>query len=218
GHTEFLVALREGLPQLRGIVCGADWSFGFKALGKFNDLEQFCLQHGLTATAVAPVLFQGERISSTHVRQAIRDGNVLYAGQLLGRSFSLAGTVVPGRAIGRELGYPTANIASDKELIPAPGIYAAYTSIEASLEDCDSVDRHPSAVFIGERSTFQDTEPVIESYLLDFQGDLYGRSIEVYFVEKIRDVYPFSSKEQLIEQMARDVVQVRDVLAGRDIR
>ena len=181
-HTDpdaFLSNLWEKLPTLRGIVCGTDWSFGYKARGKFQTLEKLCSGHGITATAIPPVLFDGERISSTHIRQAVRSGDIPLAEQMLGRPFCIFGTVVQGRGVGRGLGFPTANIAHENELLPPPGVYAAWTRLQTA-------DRRPqlSAVFIGERKTFGDPEPVIESYLLDFAGDLYGQPIEACLVKK----------------------------------
>lgn len=225
----FLSTLWESLPTLSGIVCGIDWSFGYKARGKFQALETFCFEHGMTATAVHPVLFDGERVSSTHIRQAVGNGNIPFAEQLLGRPFTIFGTVVKGRGIGRGLGFPTANIDPENELIPAPGVYAAYTKVESSKSKIQSQEPEsrpstfnlqpstlpiPSAVFIGTRATFDDHEPVIESYLLDFDQDLYGQPIEVCLVEKIRDVHPFPSKEELLVQIKKDITQIREILAG----
>lgn len=202
---DFLSNLRNDLPTLSGIVCGFDWSFGHRASGNFQTLETFCNEHGISATAVPPVLLDSERVSSTHIRQAVLSGDIPLAEHLLGRPFSLFGTVIKGRGIGRQLGYPTANIEPLNELIPAPGIYAAYTHLEDK--------RVESAVFIGERSTFNDTDSVIESYLIDFDDDLYGQSIEVSLVEKTRDAEPFPSKEALIEQIKKDVAEIRSRLA-----
>jgi riboflavin kinase/FMN adenylyltransferase len=229
-HTEpeqFLSSLWEKLPTLKGIVCGTDWSFGYQARGKFQALEKLCGEHGITATAVSPVLFNGERISSTHIRQAVRDGDVPLAEQMLGRPFCIFGTVVKGRGIGRGLGFPTANIEPDNELIPAPGVYAAFTKVESQKSKVKSPDSKsrpssfdsrpltlpfPSAVFIGERKTFGDHEPVIEVYLLDFDGDLYRQPIEVRLVEKIRSVEKFPSKEVLVVQIEKDIAKIRAML------
>ena len=207
-HTkpeQFLSNLWKKLPTLSGIVCGIDWSFGYKARGKFQTLEKLCSEHGITATAIHPVLFDGERVSSTHIRQAVRGGDIPLAEEMLGRPFCIFGTVVKGRGIGRGLGFPTANVEPENELIPASGVYAARTRM--SGKDINS------AVFIGERETFNDHEPVIESCLLDFDGDLYGQQIEVCLVRKIRDVEPFPSKEALIVQIGKDIAQIRRILA-----
>ena len=206
---DFLSNLRKTLPTLSGIVCGTDWSFGYKAQGKFQALEKFCAKHSMTATAVPPVLFNGERISSTHVRQALRAGNIPFAEQLLGRPFCIFGTVVKGHGVGRALGFPTANINPENELIPAPGVYAAYTKLQTA--DCGP---QASAVFIGERKTFKDSAPVIEVYLIDFDGTLYGQQIEVCLVKKVRDVMPFPSRETLIAQIEKDIARIRAILTG----
>jgi riboflavin kinase / FMN adenylyltransferase len=223
---EFLSNLRKTLPALCGIVCGIDWSFGYKAGGKFQTLEKFCATHSMTATAVPPVLFNGERVSSTHVRQAVREGNIPFAEQLLGRPFCIFGTVVKGRGIGRGLGFPTANVEPENELLPAPGVYAAWTRIQktedrglrtekdSSVIGSPSSVLHPSAVFIGERKTFNDSATGIEVYLLDFDQDLYGQQIEVCLIKKVRDVIPFPSKEALIEQIEKDIAQIRVMLTG----
>ncbi len=208
-HTEpelFLSLLWKKLPTLSGIVCGTDWSFGYKARGKFNVLEQLCITHGITATAIPPILYNQERVSSTHIRLAVHNGNIPLAEKMLGRPFCIFGTVVKGRGIGRSLGFPTANIEPENELLPPPGVYAARTRVNGKEIN--------SALFIGERKTFSDPEPVIEAYLFDFDGDLYGEQLEVCLVKKIRDVEPFPSKEALVVQIENDIAQIRRILAG----
>lgn len=206
---EFLDNLKNGIPSLSGIVCGADWSFGYKARGTFQTLKTFCDRHGMTATAVHPILFEGEKISSTQIRKTVAEGNIPLAEQLLGRPFSIFGKVVTGRGIGRQLGFPTANIDPQNELIPAPGIYAAWTRLSGSQQPV------PSAVFIGERKTFNDNLPVVESYLIDFNGDLYGQDLEIVLKEKVRDVHPFPDRQALIEQIGNDVDAIRAMLSDR---
>lgn len=226
---QFLANLQKKLPTLSGIVCGTDWSFGYQARGKFHTLHDFCTRHGMMATAVQPVLCDGEKVSSTRIRQAVRNGDIPAAEKLLGRPFCIFGLVVHGRGIGRGLGFPTANIEPENELIPPPGVYAAWTRIQASgvshqesgvrsqasgkpnltPAPCPLIPEYPSAVFIGTRKTFNDPEPVIETYLLDFDGELRGQKIEICLIEKLRDVHPFPSREALITQIQRDVAQIR---------
>ena len=137
-HTEpeqFLSGLWKKMPTLSGIVCGTDWSFGYQARGKFQALEKLCGEHGITATAIPPVIFNGERVSSTHIRHAVRDGDIPLAEQMLGRPFCIFGTVIKGRGVGRGLGFPTANIEPENELIPAPGVYAAFTKVESQKSE-----------------------------------------------------------------------------------
>ena len=225
-HTEpekFLSTLWKRLPTLSGIVCGTDWSFGYQARGKFSSLEKLCAEHGITATAVQPVLYAGEKISSTHIRQAVHASDIPLAGKMLGRPFCIFGTVVKGHGIGRGLGFPTANIEPENELIPAPGVYAAYTRLQTSEVSNQKSDLTsdlqpptsgcPSAVFIGARKTFDDQEPVIEVYLLDFSGDLYGQHLEICLTKKVRDVEAFPSKEALIAQIEKDIAKIRRMLA-----
>lgn len=198
---EFLTGLIEKAPNLSGVVCGVDWSFGVRASGNFNTLETFGKQHGFSATAVAPLMDGEKKISSSTIRKDLLNGNLPDAVRLLGRPFSLFGTVVDGKKIGRELGYPTANIDPLNELIPGNGVYAARTLTNGTW--------HTSAVFIGNRETFGCHKHVIESYLLDFDGDLYGQELEVVLVEKIREVVPFPTREALIAQIEDDVAQIR---------
>jgi len=206
-HTEpekFLSGLWKKLPTLSGIVCGTDWSFGYQARGKFSALEKICAEHGITATAIPPVLFNGKRVSSTLIRQAVHAGDIPLAEKMLGRPFCIFGTVIRGRGIGRGLGFPTANIEQENELIPSPGVYAAHTNVNGGKIN--------SAVFIGARKTFNDHEPVVEVYLLDFDGDLYGQQVEVCLAQKVRDVETFPSKEALIAQIEKDIAQIRSIL------
>jgi len=220
----FLSNLWKKMPSLSGIVCGTDWSFGYKACGKFQTLDALCAKHGITATAISPVLCDRERVSSTRIRKALATGDIPLAERLLGHPFTLFGDVVQGENIGRALGFPTANIEPENELIPADGIYAARTKIQktgnggvrteksSSVVGLPSSVLHSSAVFIGARKTFDGKLRVIESHLLDFDSDLYGQAVEVRLAEKIRDVHPFPSREALIEQIGRDVAHIRVVL------
>ena len=223
---DFLNDLIAKAPALAGIVCGQDWSFGRRAAGNFQTLETFGKQHGFSATAVEPVMDGEQKISSTTIRKAIAEGNIPTAAKLLGRPFSLFGKVVAGKKIGRELGYPTANIDPDNELLPGNGVYAAYTLLQTSdISDQQSeisrptsdlrppISKIPSAVFVGTRETFDCPQHVIESYLLDFDGDLYGKTLEVVLIEKTRDIHPFPSREALIEQIKKDVARIRDLLS-----
>ncbi len=227
-HTEpeiFLSTLWKKLPTLSNIVCGTDWSFGYEARGKFQTLEKLCTEHGITATAVQPIRYDGEKISSTHIRQAVRNGDIPLAEHMLGRPFCIFGTVVKGRGIGRGLGFPTANIDPENELIPASGVYAARVRVQRSeVRDQKSdtanltsdlrspTSELPSAVFIGERKTFNDPDPVIEAYLLDFDGELYGQQIEVCLVKQIRSVQAFPTKKALVVQIKKDIAQIRELL------
>lgn len=221
---DFLNDLTSKAPALESIICGQDWSFGRRAAGNFQTLETFGKQHGFSATAVAPVMDGEFKISSTTIRKAIASGDIPTAEKLLGRPFSLFGKVIKGRKVGRELGYPTANIDPLNELLPGNGVYAAYTLLQRSEVSSQKpepdpisdlrppISKFPSAVFIGTRDTFNCQEHVVESYLIDFDGDLYGKDLEVALIRKTRDIYPFPSREELIEQIGKDVDGIRQIL------
>lgn len=220
----FLGDLIARAPMLAGVVCGQDWSFGRRAAGNFQTLETFGKRHGFTATAVAPVMDGDHKISSTAIRKAIAEGDIPTAAALLGRPFSLFGKVIEGRKVGRQLGFPTANVDPLNELLPGGGVYAAYTLLQTSevrnrkSEPDQTSDLRPlssgvpSAVFVGARKTFGCDQHVIESHLIDFGGDLYGKDIEIILLEKIRDSHAFASKEALIDQIKKDVAQIRSRL------
>jgi riboflavin kinase/FMN adenylyltransferase len=172
------------------VAVGQDFRFGHKRSGSVETLERA----GLAILAVEEV----EDVSSTAIRDAVRAGDVVGAANLLGRPFELDGTVVAGDQRGGTLGYPTANLAIDPQLLcPRYGIYAG-----AALG-------HRAAVSIGTHPHYGGTERRIEPYLLDFEGDLYGRRLVVELWERLRDEAAFDSEERLIAQIARDVEATR---------
>jgi len=157
---------------------------------------------------VDPFRLDGEEIHSSDVRRLVISGEVAEAARLLGRPFSLTGSVQPGYKIGRSLGYPTVNLAIEPgKLIPGQGIYAGWART--------SEGTFRAAVSIGYRPTFDDTQLHVEAFLLDFQGDLYGRRVELLFVRRLRDgQIRFDTPDELAEQIGRDVAETRAALAG----
>lgn len=155
----------------------------------------------------------GAKISSTEVRHALESGSVERASLLLGRHYSLCGTVVHGDAIGRSLGYPTANVEpdSDLKLVPADGVYAAKVTL-------DEGEPLPAIVNVGFRPTMGGQGRRVEAHLLDFDGDLYGRDAQVSFVSRLRDERKFDDANSLQKQIAQDVAAARDILARLDVR
>lgn len=205
--TAFLNGLHTSLPSLRAIVCGADWSFGYNARGTVDLLKEGCALFNVEVIAVPPVLFAGEKISSTSIRCLIADGHVDAAAHRLGRPVSLFGRVVSGRGVGRELGFPTANIEPENELIPGPGVYAATGGIFSPAHPPDQ----RAAVFIGERMTFNDRTAVVEAHLLDFTGDLVGQQMELCLLQKLRTVEKFEDRNALRGQIERDLIAIRNL-------
>jgi len=159
-------------------------------------------------TVVSPVTRLGRTISSTRVRSEIQQGHLGEAEIMLGRPYSILGTVVKGRGVGRRLGYPTANLDAHNEVSPPDGVYAVRILINGSV--------HGGVLNLGPRPTFRGdagTARTIEVHLLDFSGSLYGRDIEVSFVEKLRDQVSFSSEAKLVRRIAADASRAREILA-----
>lgn len=197
----FLEGLRARWPDLRGFVVGSNWTFGHRGRGNAALLRRWAAGVSLDVTVVEPVIWNGEPVSSTRIRRAVEQGRLEEAAAMLGRPFSILGTVVTGRGVGAELGFPTANLDPHNEVRPPSGIYAAEVIIDGQSRI--------GAAFLGEPAA-----EIVEVYLLDFQGDLYGRELEVFFRKRLRDVRQFPSKEDLRAQIARDVEQVRREMEG----
>lgn len=184
---------------MKGIIIGHDHRFGKGRDGDEQKLNLIGKQYGFTVTSVEAVSVNGENASSSKIRRALSEGDIKLAELYLGRRYSFRGEVIVGERRGRLLGFPTANVGSygeDKQL-PANGVYAVKVKIE---------DRTLNGVInIGKRPTFKDDDIIIpEVHILDFNEDVYGKKIEVIFVERIRGEVKFSSKEELIEQINTD--------------
>ncbi len=161
--------------------------------------------HGFTASAIAPVLLDGERVSSTRIRAALQAGDFPTATRLLGRPYAISGRVVRGAQLGRELGFPTANLRFAGKTPPLSGIYATRVHGIAGSPLA-------SVSSLGTRPTVHGTELLLEAHLFDFDGDLYGRRIEVEFVARLRDEEIFDDLPALTAQMHRDAAQARALL------
>ena len=188
------------------IVVGHDFRFGRNARGDFALLEELGPRLGFTVSQVPPLLMDGERVSSTLIRERLLLGDLEKAQAFLGRPYSISGEVVPGRRIGSTLGFPTANVQPHHSAIPAQGVYAARASVNGRT--------YPAAVNIGVAPTIRNEDLMIEAFLLDFSGDLAGSDIEITFLKRLRSELKFPSVEALIAQIQRDVAEVREVTAG----
>jgi riboflavin kinase/FMN adenylyltransferase len=194
--------------KLAELFVGEHFAFGKGRAGRVSDLVQFGNQYGFQVHPVSPVTVEGDVVSSTRVRQLIQTGKVDRAATLLGRTYSLRGTVIRGSQQGQALGWPTANLRlPDQRVIPADGVYAARTLLGTTCYD--------SIAYIGSRPTFGEGERLIEVYLLDQSCDLYGQEMTVEFVMRVRGDHTFGSAEELSQQIARDVKQAR--LSLRDL-
>lgn len=200
--TEVLVG-RLGVDEL---VIGHDHGFGRGRSGGVGTLRSIGEELGFAVDVVPPVTVGGEPISSSRIRSALRAGDVEAAERALGRPYAVRALVVRGEGRGRQLGFPTANLAvsSSDKLLPATGIYAVYAITRAGS--------YGGALHFGPRPTFAGSPPTIELHLLDFDGDLYGEEVRVDFVRRLRDVRPFDGVGALIAQMREDVEEARCVL------
>jgi riboflavin kinase / FMN adenylyltransferase len=194
--------------RLRVLWCGEDFALGHNREGNVEFLRTEGERQGFTVRVQPPVLIDGEIISSTRIRQTLRDGAVEQAARYLGRPFRLTGEVVQGAQRGRQLGIPTANVAvSDERATPAVGVYACHAYHAAG--------HAPAVVNIGFRPTFEGSEPrpIIEAHLLDFSGDLYGQRLSLDFVARLRPEMKFPGVDALLTQIKQDIMQARLLLA-----
>jgi riboflavin kinase/FMN adenylyltransferase len=189
-----------------GVVTGDDFTFGKMRGGNVELLRTLGAAHGIIAETVAPVLLDGARISSGRIREALQAGDTATATHLLSRDFAIEGVVQRGDRRGRELGYPTANLALGDYQRPRYGIYAVRVTLDDGSE-------HPGVASLGVRPTFDPPTELLEAYLLDFDGDLYGRRIEVALHAFIRDERKFDGVEALVAEMRNDEAAARRLLA-----
>ena len=195
--------LRERL-RIRRILIGHDYTFGRGKEGNEVFLTEAGRRLGFEVEVMDAFCVGDIVISSTKIREALLAGEVRFAATLLGRPYNLAGRVISGNHRGVRLGFPTANIAPDKELVPARGVYAVRVLREGK--------RHEGVVNIGFNPTFADKKRSVEVHIFDFHEDIYGESIEILFIERIRDEVRFESPEKLIAQIDRDIDRVREIL------
>ncbi|MFO0773365.1 MAG: bifunctional riboflavin kinase/FAD synthetase [Nitrospiraceae bacterium] len=200
---------REILAETLGLTqvfVGEHFAFGAKRAGRIDDLRRFGAQWGFSVHPIVPVVCDGAVISSTRIRAAIHDGRMEEAAQCLGRWYAWSGPVIEGAQRGRELGWPTANLAVPSErVVPRDGVYAARTWWGAR--------RFDSIVYLGTRPTFETDGPrLLEVHLLDEQRALYGETVRVEFVSFLRADATFATPEALQAQIARDIDGARGVL------
>jgi len=205
GAQEFVGRLLvEGLA-VRHLVVGHDFHFARRREGTVANLREAGNAHGFTVEEIGQFLVDGERVSSSLVREALNRGDLVRATRLLGRPYRMAGRVRLGQKLGRRLGFPTANLALHRKVVPLWGIFAVRAS-GAGLVD------HPAVASLGTRPTVNGTDPLLEVHLFDWDGSLYGRYLDVDFVERLRDEQRFESLDALVAQMHRDAAAARRVL------
>ena len=190
----------------RTIAVGSDWRFGCGRLGDVAMLQTRGAQAGFTVIPVPMVTMDGERVSSTRIRQAIRDGAMTSASRMLGRPYTIRGTISHGRKLASQIGFPTANIDPDGMLTPPDGVW----TVLASLSEGRNL---PGIANIGLRPTVDGSHRILEVHLFDFSGDVYGHAMEVEFLEHIRPEIRFRSIGELRDQIAIDIGLARQTFS-----
>lgn len=197
-REEFLSSVLKERLQAKRVIVGANFRFGRDREGDVRYLKEAGSAMDMKVVVVPAVIVSGGPVSSTRIRALIERGDVEAASRLLGRRFVLRGTVVQGRRIGRKLGFPTANIRTEpRQLVPGRGVY----SVEAPIENTT----YAGVCNIGSRPTFDGGELTIEVHLSEFEGDIYGRRLDVVFCRRLRDEMKFETPERLVEQIRRDL-------------
>jgi riboflavin kinase/FMN adenylyltransferase len=194
---------------VRHLVVGYDYAFGRNREGNAEFLRHKGIELGFEVEVLGPITGHGEAYSSTRIRQMLTDGEVSGVVDLLGRHFTLEGEVVHGAKRGGKLGFPTANLCTEKEILPRPGVYAVKVRRGDQIFD--------GVVNIGCNPTFCNEGISVEVHLLDFHEQVYGETLRLYFVERLRDEMPFPTSEELSRAIEADIARARKILAGTRI-
>lgn len=185
--------------NIKGIIVGFNYRFGYKNLGDIELLKKLCLEYKIDLHIIPPVLYEGEIISSTRIRTLLQEGKVEDANRMLIRSYSISGCVGSGRQLGRTIGFPTANVCyDDKYVLPKGGVY--FTIVEHDSK------RYKGITNVGVNPTVSGSELTVETYILNFDSDIYGENIKVFFVSRMRDEERFASLEALKNQLISDKI------------
>ena len=202
---EFVRQLVEHAKPLRQICVGHEWAFGKDRAGNLALLQQLGVQHGFEVIGIKPVAVNGTVVSSTAIRQAVECGDFAAAAAMLGREYTILGTVKRGAQLGRKLGFPTANLSAHSEQFPPDGVYVAEAMLDGT--------QFRGVANLGCRPTVSGgkAERLLELHLFDLDRDIYGQDVEVRFARYLRSEEKFESVEALAAQIARDVEEARRV-------
>jgi riboflavin kinase/FMN adenylyltransferase len=202
---EFVQKLIAHSKPLREICVGHEWSFGKNRRGNLDLLKGLGADSNFDVVGIPPVKINGAVVSSTAIRQAIEKGDFAKAAEMLGREYSVLGTVAHGDNLGKKIGFPTANLSAHSEQFPPNGVYAAEARIDSEL--------HPGVINLGVRPTVSSgkSERVLEIHLFDFNRDIYGRDVEVRFLKFLRPEKKFEDLDALVQQIRQDVEQARQL-------
>ena len=200
---EFVQELVEEM-RMKAVCTGFDYRFGHKAEGNTKTLIELGQKYSFDVLVTNAVSIEGQIISSTYIRQLIGEGDMEKTKEFLGRSYCIAGIVEKGLQNGRKLGFPTANVGFEENtVLPKNGVYIGNTEIDG--------EKYTSVINVGNNPTFGAEKITVESHILDFSKDLYGKEIKVYFDKRIRGDIKFNSLDELINQINMDIAQARRV-------
>ncbi|MFA9409092.1 MAG: bifunctional riboflavin kinase/FAD synthetase [Candidatus Dadabacteria bacterium] len=203
---DFVTDILVGKLNLKHLIVGPDFSFGRKREGNLSLLNKMGAEYGFDTEVVETALYEGEIVSSTSIRNLVREGNLLKARNFLGYNFYIEGQVKEGERRGRQIGFPTANLDTDWDILPKVGVYATLANVNGT--------KHQSITNIGYRPTFGHNGLLIETHIFDFDEDIYKKRIKVEFVDRVRDEQKFNGPEALVEQIKRDVERVKEILSS----
>ena len=204
----FAEQLVRNSKPLREICVGHEWSFGKNRAGNLDLLKKFGARFNFDVVGIPPVKTNGAVVSSTAIRQAVEAGNLTKAAEMLGRNYTILGTVSGGEKLGKKIGFPTANLSAHSEQFPPNGVYFAEAWLEGVLLH--------GVVNLGYRPTVSSGEPerILEIHLLDFDRDIYGEDLEIRFVRYLRPEKKFENVDALVRQIGVDVQQARELCAA----
>ena len=203
---DFVQQLVKHSKPLREICVGHEWAFGKNRRGNLELLEKLGARFDFGVVGIPPVTVNGEIVSSTTIRRAVEAGDLRKAAVMLGREYTILGTVVRGDNLGKKIGFPTANLSAHNEQFPPNGVYFAQAMLDGVI--------YPGVVNLGYRPTVSsEKDRVLEIHLFDFDRDIYGSDLEVRFVRYLRPEKKFESVDMLARQIALDVKQARDLAA-----
>jgi riboflavin kinase/FMN adenylyltransferase len=195
---------------LQEIYVGEDFVFGHQREGNLELLQEMGKELGFAAHGVPELVWGGERISSTRIRRALSEGKTAEAAEMLGRPYSIAGTIARGDRLGQKLGWPTINVTSENKLLPADGVYACrvfFPSYPATFDGVTNIGTRPTV--------YENYQRVVESHILDFKANVYGQRVELQFHKRLREERIFPTVMDLSAQIGRDVEATREYFANR---
>lgn len=202
---DFVTDILIGKLNLKHLIVGPGFSFGRKREGNLDLLDKMGAQYGFDTEVVGSAQIEGEIVSSTAIRNLVKEGNMTKAGKFLGYNFYIEGQVKEGEGRGRQIGFPTANLDTDWDILPKVGVYATLAHVDGIVLN--------SITNVGYRPTFGNNELVIETHIFNFNEDIYKKRIEVEFVDRVRDEQKFNGPQALVEQIKKDVDRVNVILS-----